>query len=47
MLAQALYPSQTLVYPNSGEKVEAAAAYKAWSALTVTPPLRPVPLSHG
>lgn len=39
MLAQALYPSQALVYPNSGEEVEAAAANKAWSALTrdVTP----------
>ena len=34
MLAQALYPSQALVYPNSGEEVEAAAANKAWSALT-------------
>jgi len=34
MLAQALYPSQTPVYPKSGEEVEAAAANKAWSALT-------------
>ena len=47
MLAQALYPSQTLVYPNSGEEVEAAAAYKARSALTVMPPLRLVLLNHG
>jgi phosphatidylinositol 4-kinase len=34
MLAQALYPSQAPVYPNSGEEFEAAAANKAWSALT-------------
>jgi phosphatidylinositol 4-kinase A len=34
MLAQALYPSQAPIYPNSGEEFEAAAANKAWSALT-------------
>lgn len=34
MLAQALYPSPAPVYPNSGEEAEAAAANKAWSALT-------------
>ena len=34
LLAQALYPSLAPVYPNSGEEVEAAAANKAWSALT-------------
>jgi len=34
MLAQALYPSQAPVSPDSGEEFEAAAANKAWSALT-------------
>jgi phosphatidylinositol 4-kinase len=34
MLAQALYPSHAPVYPKSGEEAEAAAANKAWSALT-------------
>jgi len=34
MLAQALYPSHAQVYPKPGEEVEAAAANKAWSALT-------------
>lgn len=34
MLAQALYPSQAPVYAKFGEEAEAAAANKAWSALT-------------
>ena len=34
MLAQALYPSQAPVNPYSGDVFEAAAANKAWSALT-------------
>ncbi|KAI9508312.1 hypothetical protein F5148DRAFT_1275830 [Russula earlei] len=34
MLAQALYPSHAPVYPMPGEETEAAAANKAWSALT-------------
>jgi phosphatidylinositol 4-kinase len=42
MLAQALYPSQAPVYAKFGEEAEAAAANKAWSALTrdVTPEIR-------
>lgn len=34
MLAQALYLSHAPVYPKYGEGTEAAAANKAWSALT-------------
>jgi len=42
MLAQALYPSQEPVYAKFGEEAEAAAANKAWSALTrdVAPEIR-------